>query len=346
MHPTLKKGVKGERWGEPFQDRRDWKLYNRQLVGRGQMLIHPTFFKKWSDELDTMNQGKEGGPFEVPDSFIQYLAFVRTRARLDYRTLQGFAQGLIENVKPGLRVWGMTDEQLARLKAPSFSQIRRRMVRLKIDPKDVSLLEKDQEVYLLLDATGVKVTNRGEWIRQHGSAGQSRGWLKLHLGIDKNHKQTATLIVTTDAVGDVRKGPELIRRTAKAIRDRGANPTRDYGDGAYDSRADFDESKRQGLRPVIKPRTNSYANAHGSLERKRRVIEFQRLGYKDWAGYLDYGIRWLIEAKIGAVKRTMGEYVAAKAWWPMVREAKYKFWAHDAMLYHDHTGQSPWERPA
>lgn len=319
-------------------------MYNRQLVGRGQMLIHPTFFQKWSLELDRMNDGKEGGPFEVPDSFIQWLAFVRARARLDYRTLEGFAEGLIENVKPGLRVWGMKEGELSRLKAPSFSQIRRRMVRLKIDPKDVSLLEKGEDVYLILDATGVKVTNRSEWIRKHGGERQSRGWLKLHLGVDKAHRQTAALIVTREGVGDVRKGPALIHRSANAVRGRGARPVRAYADGAYDSRDDFDACRREGLRPVIKPRTLSNRKRGGrSFERPKRVHEYQGLGYEDWAGYLGYGDRWLIEAKIGAVKRTMGEYVAAKTWWPMVREAEQKFWAHDAMLHHDRTGRSPWD---
>ena len=113
MHPKLKKGVKVERWGEPFQDRRDWKVYNRQLVGRGELLIHPTFFQRWAHDIEQANHGKEGAPFEYPEALLQYLAFVRTRTKgLDYRSLQGFAHALIEGAKPGLRIWGMKDEEL------------------------------------------------------------------------------------------------------------------------------------------------------------------------------------------------------------------------------------------
>lgn len=336
---------RGKRWGQPFQDKRDWKVYNKQLVGRGELLIHPTFFQRWSDDVKKANQGKEGAPFRYPDPLFQYLAFVRTRTKgLDYRTLEGFTRSLIEGMKPGLKIWGMTDEELARIQAPSFSQIRRRIVNLKLDPKDVSLLEKDEEVYLLLDATGVKVTNRNEWIRKHGGNRQSRGWLKLHIGIDHVHKQTQVLVTTTDRVGDVRKAPQLIHRGAKAIRDKGAQPTRGYGDGAYDSRDAHQSCKDEKVRPVLKIKAGASTKKQGKPERAKRVRDYQSLGYRDWAEFNRYGLHWLLEAKIGAVKRTTGEWVQSTTWQARSQEAKLKFWTHDAMLKHDHTGRAPWDR--
>lgn len=290
-----------------------------------------------------MNQGKEGGPYEVPDSFIKYLAFVRTRARLDYRTLEGFARTLIHNVKPGLRAWGMKEEELARLKAPSFSQIRRRILHLHLDPKDVTLLQEGDEVSIILDASGVKVTNRSEWIRKHEGNRQSRGWLKLHLGIARETKQSTCVIVTTDAVGDVREGPALIRQGARNVRAQGAHPTRLLGDGGYDARKCFDACRNQGLRPVIRIRAGSGTKLKGgTFERPQRVAEFNNLGCRDWAGYLSYGDRWHIEGKFGAIKRLTGEYVAAKRYRPMQKEVALKVWTHDALLYHDQTGRTPW----
>lgn len=319
-------------------------VYNRQLVGRGELLIHPSFFQRWADDVRSLNQGKEGAPFEYPDSLFQYLAFVRTRTKgLDYRSLQGFVRALIEGAKPGLRVWGMKEEELALLKAPHFTHIRRRILPLHLDPKDVSLLEKDEEVYLLLDATGVKVTNRSEWIRKHANNRQSRGWLKVHLGIDATHQQTQVLVTTRERVGDVRKGPELVHRGAQAIRRQGAQPTRGYGDAAYDARKVHNACRDEGLRPVLKIKAGSSTKKKGSPERAKRVREYQSLGYKDWARHTRYGLRWLIEAKFGAVKRTTGEWVQSTTWRPMEKEVALKFWTHDTMLYHDHTGRAPWD---
>lgn len=319
-------------------------MYNRQLVGRGELLIHPSFFRRWAHDLKALNQAKEGAPFQYPDALFQYLAFVRTRAKgLDYRSLEGFTHGLIEGAKPGLRIWGMTDAELALLQAPSFSQIRRRIVSLKLDPKDVSLPEKDEEVYLLLDATGVKVTNRSEWIRKHAGNRQSRGWLKIHLGIDHQHQQTQVLVTTRERVGDVRKGPELVRRGARAIRRRGARPTRGIADAAYDSRPTHNACREQDLRPVLRIKAGASTRKKNSPERAQRVRDYQSLGYRDWSEYNQYGLHWRLEAKIGAVKRTTGEWVQSTRWPGMAKEAHLKFWVHDALLAHDRTGRAPWD---
>lgn len=320
-------------------------MYNKQLIGRGTMIVHPTFFQTWVHDVDRMNAGKEGRPFKVPDSCIQWLAFCRTRFKgLDYRTLQGFAEGFIENAKPALRAWGMGQQDLDKIQAPSFSQIRRRIKTLKLDPKTISLLEEGEAVEIILDASGVKVTNRGEWIRRHGKGRQKKGWLKIHLGIDRNHQQTTALITTTERVGDVREGPRLTQRSANHVRARRAKPVKEYADGAYDSRHTFDACNAEGIRPVIRPRAGSSRKKRGgTMERPKRVREFERLGYDDWAGYLDYGYRWLIESKFSSVKRTTGEYVTSREWHAMVQETRLKFWAHDAMLYHDHAGRSPWD---
>jgi len=55
---------------------RDWKGYNEALVKRGLILLDLDFVAGWSRELKAMNDGKEGGRYHYPESFIKLLAVV------------------------------------------------------------------------------------------------------------------------------------------------------------------------------------------------------------------------------------------------------------------------------
>jgi len=57
--------------------KRDWKSYNDQLVKRGELLIDLDFVENWEKELEEMNRGKRGKPFDYPESLIEFLAFPR-----------------------------------------------------------------------------------------------------------------------------------------------------------------------------------------------------------------------------------------------------------------------------
>jgi hypothetical protein len=41
-----------------------------------------------------MNEGKVGAPYEYPDLYIQFLAFLKLGFRIPYRTVQGIVRGL------------------------------------------------------------------------------------------------------------------------------------------------------------------------------------------------------------------------------------------------------------
>jgi hypothetical protein len=53
---------------------RDWEGYNEELVKRGLILLDLDFVAGWSRELKAMNEGKEGGRYRYPESFIKLLA--------------------------------------------------------------------------------------------------------------------------------------------------------------------------------------------------------------------------------------------------------------------------------
>ena len=47
---------------------------------------------------------------------------------------------------------------------PSYGQICRRLSRLDIDSGS-SKIEDDDDIVIAIDSTGIKVTNRGQWLR-------------------------------------------------------------------------------------------------------------------------------------------------------------------------------------
>ena len=71
-----------------MEKKRNWKEYNEKLVRRGEILIFMDFIKNWEKELNEMNKNKKGRPYQCPDSFMNFLAF------LPFRQLEGFLKGL------------------------------------------------------------------------------------------------------------------------------------------------------------------------------------------------------------------------------------------------------------
>ena len=45
-----------KRWGKKFEDKRDWKTYNKHLIKRGEYYINPRFLDNWLDEIKELNQ--------------------------------------------------------------------------------------------------------------------------------------------------------------------------------------------------------------------------------------------------------------------------------------------------
>jgi hypothetical protein len=71
-----------------------WHEYNESLIERGHFLIDIGFLKLRNKEIKSMNEGKVGAPYEYPDSYIQFLAFLKLGFRIPYRTVQGIVRGL------------------------------------------------------------------------------------------------------------------------------------------------------------------------------------------------------------------------------------------------------------
>lgn len=64
-----------------------WNDYNESLVERGRILFDLGFAENWKKELKLMNKSKVGRPFDFPDSYIEFLDFIKVGFDAPYRVL-------------------------------------------------------------------------------------------------------------------------------------------------------------------------------------------------------------------------------------------------------------------
>lgn len=276
---------------------RDWIGYNEALVKRGLILLDLDFVAGWSRELKAMNEGKEGARYRYPESFIKLLAVVHAYV-LPYRQLEGFMRGLCQYVDG--------------LKAPDYTTIWWRISKMKVDLGTVDL---DKDVTIAVDSSGIKVTNRGEWI--HKKWRVQRGFIKLHIAVDTKTKQILAIEITKEDVGDGRMFGRLVKGSADV-----ADVKRVIGDGAYDSRGNFLQASRMGIDALIRVRKNASSKLRGCMPRRLAVLE--QLGNAEWRRERGYGHRWMAESAFSCLKRTFGEYICAVKWPNIVKELLLK----------------------
>ena len=196
--------MKKKRWGKRYVDKRNWKEYNRKLVKRGETYISLDFIETWKKELNEMNRGKEGTPYRYPDSLMTFLAYIYILLGIDYRGLQGYLIGL---------------SKLIPFNAPHYTTIFKRINKLKkIDLEKTLLKYKGKNVVISLDSTGVKVTNRGEWMREKRKV--RRGWIKVHTSVDDNYKQNVAMEITDEKTHDNSKFGKLVGQSIKNIKNK------------------------------------------------------------------------------------------------------------------------------
>lgn len=282
----------------------NWNKYNESLVKRGEVLLDFDVIDNWDSELTGMNKDKEGRKFVYPDSFIKLLGYMRAYFHLPYRQTEGVVREHASKTLPSI---------------PDYSNINRRINRLdiKISSDDVdnkSSLYNDDYFIIAIDSTGVKVSNRGEWIRHKWNI--KRGYLKIHVAVDIKKKRILSLIVTSEEVHDGKMLPELIDDiTIK--QNKIVDST--IADGAYDNNNNFQYLSFRGINPTIKVRKNSRCRKMNHYLRNK-AIKMQKNNVQQWKDSVSYGQRWMAETVFSCIKRMFGEYVTAIRFENMVKE--------------------------
>src|SRR3954452_25411912 len=196
-----------------------WSIYNRSLVRRGEILLGFDVINNWDTELKEMNKYKVGEPFHYPDTFLLLLGYAKAYFHLPYSQTEGIAQGHAKWKVPSI---------------PHYTTINRRINRLGIKIKDTDNKSnkefEDEYIVIAIDSTGIKVTNRAQWIRDKW--GIRKGYLKIHIAVDIKSKKILSMKVTDEDAHDSKMLPELIQNIIKS---NSVRASKLFADGTYDS---------------------------------------------------------------------------------------------------------------
>lgn len=275
----------------------DWHIYNESLVRRGEVVLDFDVIDNWNNELDNMNEGKEGASYVYPDSFVQLLGYMRAYFHLPYRQTEGVVRAHAKSKVPSI---------------PDYSTIHRRINKL-----DIKINEHlGNDIVIALDSTGIKITNRGEWLPHKWNV--RKGYLKIHVAVDIKKKKIVSLEVTSEEIHD---GGRLRNLVDNALENNTLKIV--IADGAYDSKENFRYLYDNNIEAAIKVRKNSSYRFMGCNPRRKVVLQ-QLKNLEKWKSSVSYGQRWIVESVFSSMKRMFGEYVSARRFPNMVKEMMLK----------------------
>lgn len=281
---------------------RKWKIYNEELIVRGEFFMDFDFLENWDSEVKRMNKGKRGAPYRYPDSLFMWISPMYSF--LDSRKLEG-----------ALRKLGT---YIPKLQACDHSTIIERLDKLELTID----FDRSKSRRTGIDVTGNKLSNRGEYIRHKWKV--KRGWIKVSVAIDRYSKELLDVEVALEDVADWKLAEKHLQNLEDV-------PIEDAAmDGAYYVGELYDLLKKKGIQPVIKMPRNASPNGldpqHSAV---RRMLEMG--GYEPWRDAFGYNLRWNNEGYNSSTKRTFGECVRRHKEEQCLKEAKVKFINYERM---------------
>ncbi len=190
-----------------------------------------------------------------------------------------------------------------------FTTINRRINRLNIKIKDADNKSKefeDEYIVIAMDGTGIKVTNRGQWMREKWDV-RKKGYLKIHVAVNVKTKKILAMHVTDEHIHDSKALPGLVDEVKSGKKITIGNLFAD--DGAYDNNGIFKYLLDNGIKPCIKVRKNSRVSwKKGNILRNLSVVA-QKKALQKWKDSVSYGKRWIVETVFSCLKRRFGEYM-------------------------------------
>jgi hypothetical protein len=132
-----------------------------------------------------------------------------------------------------------------------------------------------------------------------------KGHLNIHFLVETKTGHVVSIVdFSSEKMGN---GKRLVNRVEESVRVIGVP-----GDGAYDSRVNFNILEWRHIKPVIRIRKGSVPKSTGSEARKLAVIEQQAFKSRSWSRIHRFGKRWTVVGAYSCIKRIFEEYVSAK----------------------------------
>lgn len=298
--------TKNKRWGKEYVDKRNHKEVQAELLRRYEIYLDLDWVDSWDSELIEMNTGKKGAPFEYPKSMIEYQSLLV--AKFTTRGAEALTRRLEEyNLIP---------------KCNDHATIHRRVLKLDLKFK----IPKGIEIHEGTDGSGFKMTNSGEYFQdKYGKA--RRKFARAIITATKDDILAVEVVVNEK--GSLSE-PDVAKKHLTSIIEQGGNVVKSYDDGAFDVKDFFNFLEQYEIESAIRNRSNASTKAKGSMRRKKEVLKFKELGYKEWAKEKEYGMRWpMTEGHFSGIKRGYGDYANAKKLENILLELKRKVWIYD-----------------
>ena len=202
----------------------------------------------------------EGGQLQYSDVAIETALTLRLLFHLPLRQTEGFLRS----------IFGMLCLDLS---APDHTTLSRRAQGLNLTLRRVPT---GIGIHLIVDSTGLSMVGAGEWAAvKHGSRG-TRGWKKLHLGVDGSGVIVAHAL-TGGHVDDATTALDLIDRVEDDIACLTA-------DAAYDTRGIYEAAGGRGATVVIPPTRTATVSGRRprSSAHDRTIRQVQQVGRRQW----------------------------------------------------------------
>jgi len=279
---------------------RNWPLYNKALVRRGQLIfmIIDNIHEFW---LETLPAHKlPGGQPLFTDKSIEICLQIRSCMKSPLRQTQGFIEGLFEYCGIDLPV-------------PNYTLLSKRAKELKISIRQFKRTEKiklpPETKRLTIDSTGLKIYGEGEWANEKHKTKVHRKWMKAHIGISENGDVLAAEL-TSNSIGDAPTASVLLSQIQEHIDEF-------QGDGSYDSTPLHEEleAKWPGIKITTSPRKDAVLSpnaARDPTQRDLHILKIQEKGRDAWQAISEYNKRNLVENTMYRYKTIFGGKLKAR----------------------------------
>ncbi len=173
-------------------------------------------------------------------------------------------------------------------------------------PPLVAAEETKKGIHLIVDSTGLSIVGEGEWAAaKHGQRGK-RGWMKLHLAVDRRGVIVAQVL--TDAnVDDANTAVDLIEQVD-------GNLGSITGDAADDMAAIYGAAREGGARVVVPPTRKAVVSGRGqgATARDRTIRKVKKLGRREWKKASGYHRQGTVENAFFRDKSILGDRLRAR----------------------------------
>ena len=266
----------------------NWASYDRSLARRGDVTVWMS--REAIATWKPAGVGTRGGQRKYSDLAIETALTLRLLFHLPLRQTEGFLTALF-------RLMGLD------LPAPDHTTLSRRGQHLDLTLRRIPTGEG---THLIIDSTGLSIVGEGEWAAaKHGRRG-TRGWKKLHVGVDQSGAIVAQRL--TDATGDDATTAITLIET---VHGDVASVTADM---AYDTIAFYDAASTRGATVVVPPAKTAKVSRRRprSSARDRTIKTVKNIGRRRWKKASGYHRQARVENAVFRYKSIIGNRLRAR----------------------------------